>query len=80
MTPDWTKPLAKPLLLKAGGVLVTLRDAGEFANDRWGRVRQSAAIQHTVELLMAAAETGDAADIAAATAQMEHTLVSRREM
>ncbi|QRG10083.1 hypothetical protein EZH22_30615 (plasmid) [Xanthobacter dioxanivorans] len=81
MEPDWKRPLARVLRLKGGEELRTLRDAGEFAQRRWGQVRQSAAIQHTVELLMMrAAETGDAGDIAEATAQLEHTLVSRREI
>ncbi|MFG1250005.1 hypothetical protein [Xanthobacter flavus] len=80
MNPDWKRPLARVLRLKGGEELRTLRDAGEFVERRWGQVRQSAAIQHTVELLMRAAKTGDAGDIAEATAQLEHTLVSRREV
>jgi hypothetical protein len=78
MAADWSRPLARPLGLKSGEELVTLRDAGELFDRSFGNVRRDAAIEHAIELLMAAAKTGRKADVAAATDQVALALKLRR--
>lgn len=60
--------------------LRTLRDAGLFLSDgpHFQGVRHNPALEHACRLLIQAAESGNAADIIAATDQLERLLRSRR--
>ena len=65
-----------PPIAAEGRSLATLRDAAEYLSARLGSVR-SAAVEGAAEDLMAAAESGHAADVAAARAQMVRALEGR---
>jgi hypothetical protein len=67
----WSAPLARELLLRDGRVLRTLRDARElFASGAFSGITHSPPLEHAIELLIRAAETGDEDDIAVATNQI----------
>lgn len=71
----WSTALARPIALRSGRTLRTLRDAGEcLAGDRFRGVTASAPLAHAAELLMIAARSGDPEDVAAATDQVEIVL------
>lgn len=80
MTLNWDMPLPQTLRLKRGGELRTLGDAGRFALDRYGSVIKSEGVEHMLDLLLRAAETGREGDVAAATDQLKHTLMASREI
>ena len=66
---NWDKKLPRPIALKDGRKLTTLKDAGELIGSFQG-VLKDAALEHAIELLMTAAETGKKADVAAAAHQL----------
>jgi hypothetical protein len=79
----WGKKLARPLALKDGTVIKTLNGARAVILKRFEGVIHSEALAHAGQLLLKAAETGDKADIEAATVQLERVLrashaISRR--
>jgi len=77
----WSARLSRPLTLKSGQTLCTLRDAGEcLSGDRFRGVTASAPLAHAAELLMIAARSGDPEDVAAATDQVEIVLQAWRVM
>jgi hypothetical protein len=55
----WSKPLAYELTLKDGRTLRTLHDARDlFASGVFDGVTQSPPLEHALDLLLKAAETG----------------------
>jgi hypothetical protein len=65
-------------VLSPGGVrLVTLREAGAYLSEHFATVTQSAVLERAIELLMAAAETGELADRKTATDQVARALHGR---
>ena len=75
----WSTRLSRPIALRSGRTLRTLRDAGDLlTGDAFRTVTASAPLAHAAELLMQAAESGDRADIAEATDQIEIVLRARR--
>ena len=77
---SWDKKLSRPLVLKDGERLETLSDARDLILERFISVTHSVALVHAGELLLEAAETGERADIAAATDQIELVLMQKRLM
>jgi hypothetical protein len=67
----WSQPLAKPIKLRDGTELATLRATGEFLLASFQGVRVNAVLERAGELVLTAATTGKPSDIAAATAQTE---------
>lgn len=66
----WSAPLSTPLTLSDGRVLRTLHDVRDvFASDAFRGVTHWPALEHALDLLLRAAETGGEADIQAATDQ-----------
>jgi hypothetical protein len=56
----WSDPLSKPITLKDGRVLVTLRDAGKLFAGFSESVQSHKWVEYAVELLLLAAENSDA--------------------
>ena len=75
---NWDAALSRVLTLKGGERLVTLRDAGRCLSDRFGSVNRDAALEHAIELLMAAAATGELERRKTATDQVARVLRARR--
>ena len=67
-------------MLKNGERLETLSDVRDLILERFISVTQSVALVHAGELLLEAAKTGELADIAAATDQIELILTQKRLM
>jgi hypothetical protein len=68
-------------MLADGAKLVTLPDAANVLLDVFGSVNaRSGALDHTIELMLAAAESDGKRTIAAATAQIEILLRARRPL
>jgi hypothetical protein len=66
----WDKPLTYEVCLRDGRVLRTLRDLREvFASNRFAGITRWRALEHALDLLLRAAETGAESDIEAATGQ-----------
>ena len=80
MTLNWDMPLPQTLRLRRGGELRTLGDAGRFALDRYGSIIKSEGVEHMLNLLLRAAETGRQSDVAAAADQLKQTLAASREI
>ena len=76
----WDKKLSRPLMLKNGERLEALSDVRDLILERFISVTQSMALVHAGELLLEAAKTGEPADIAIATDQIELVLMQRRLM
>ena len=76
-TASWDAPLSRAL---RGGnkPLHTLRDAGRYLTDNYANMTRSQALEHAIELLMKAAESGDRRDIKAATEQVARFLQGQR--
>jgi hypothetical protein len=70
----------RTLILKGGTRLETLSDVRSQFPDRFASVTHSEALDYAGDLLLKAAETGDSADIAAATDQIELMLMQKRLM
>jgi hypothetical protein len=67
----WSKPLAHELTLKDGRTLRTLHDARDvFASGVFAGVKHSPPLEHAIDLLIDAAESGKPDDIKAATDQV----------
>jgi hypothetical protein len=67
----WNKPLARHLPLKDGRTLHTLHDARDvFASGVFAGVTHDPPLEHAIELLIRAAETGEDNDVEAATDQV----------
>jgi hypothetical protein len=72
---SWDQRLARPINLKGSGKkLLTLRDAGDFLRANFQTVRRNAMLDGALEDLIAAAESGQAADRRRATDQLETLL------
>lgn len=71
----WDQPFDQPIAAE-GRELATLRDAALYLTERLAGL-QSAALEGAAEDLMAAAESGDAGDVAAARAQTMRALHAR---
>jgi hypothetical protein len=70
-TMAWNKPLAYELPLKDGRILRTLHDARYvFASGVFDGVTHSPPLEHALDLLLKAAETGTPDDVKAATDQI----------
>jgi hypothetical protein len=76
----WDQDLSRPLLLKDGKRLETLRDVRRLFLERFATVTHNAVIAYAEELLLKAATTGKHTDIAAATDQVESVLMRERLM
>jgi hypothetical protein len=74
----WDIRLSRPLMLKSGRRLVTLRDVRSLFIMRYSGVTHSAALTYAGELLLKAAATGRWPDIVAATDQIEVALMRER--
>ena len=74
---DWSRQLARVLVLDNETKLVTLRDAANVLTERFGTVTSWRVIE-LIEPLMQAAASGAPADITAATDAMERVLHARR--
>jgi hypothetical protein len=74
----WNDKLSRPLALKDGKRLLTLKDARSVLLDYFANVIHSEPLAYAGGLLIKAAETGDRADIEAATDQIERALASYR--
>jgi hypothetical protein len=70
----WSDPLTSPIALRDGRELVTLRDAAEFFVGFGAGQQAHDWNSYAVELLMKAAETGDAGAIVSATDQVQRAL------
>jgi hypothetical protein len=71
----WGKPLAYNLPLKDGRTLRTLHDCRDvFASGVFAGVTQSPPLEHALDLLIRAAETGEDNDVKAATDQIATVL------
>jgi hypothetical protein len=77
---SWRMKLTKPLTLSDGTILKTLNDARKCFLDRFAGVTHNDALAYAGALLLTAAETGEPADIEAATRQIERTLSAMRLM
>jgi len=75
---SWDAKLSRPLTLKGGKRLKTLSDVRGLFLDRFANITHSPTIAHAGELLLVAAQTGEPADIEAATDQVERALMSQR--
>ena len=73
---NWDRKLPRPIVLKDGRKLVTLKDAGELIGSSQG-VLKDAALEHAIELLMQAAQTGKSAHVAATAHQLRIVLNMR---
>lgn len=71
---SWSLPLAEPVTLKNSRVLLTLDDAAQLLLRLSDKIQARAWNQHAADLLMTAAESGDAGDIEEATRQVERAL------
>ena len=67
-------------MLKTGERIETLSDVRDLILERFISVTESVALVHAGELLLEAAKTGEPADIAIATDQIELVLMQRRLM
>jgi hypothetical protein len=77
----WGLPLSRPVeVTDRAQPLATLRDAGDYIAASFGAVTHDQALVATVELLMAAAETGASAKVDAATDQLETFLAAQRRI
>jgi len=75
----WRMPLPKPMTLASGRVLETLGDLGSLlTSDTFADVHRSPALEHALELLLKASESGDPADIQAAADQAVIVLDQRK--
>ena len=71
----WAKPLAYELPLKDGRTLRTLHDVRDvFASGVFAGVTHSPPLEHAIDLLIRAAETGEDHDVRAATDQVATVL------
>jgi len=62
----WDAPLTR-VLTPSGQRLQTLRQAGAYLSSRFGNTIKNAALEHAIQLLMHAAETGKLEDRKRAT-------------
>lgn len=62
MAVDWTRPLTRVLTVKSGERLRTLHDAAELVTRRFQPATRNAPLEHTIRLLLRAAETGTGKD------------------
>jgi hypothetical protein len=77
--PDWSRRLARAITLKDRRQLKSLHDARTVLLDVFGSVNaRSGVIDHAIQLLLAAADSGKRADVAAATDAIERLLLGRR--
>jgi hypothetical protein len=74
---DWSRKLARVLVLDNDTKLVTLRDASNALTERFGTVTSWRVIE-LIEQLMQAAASGAPADITVATDAIERVLRDRR--
>ena len=74
---SWDSPLTRTLVLDDGRTLATLREAAECLIASFGGVTHWPALEEASKLLQTAAESGDDADIAAATNQVAIVLLQR---
>ncbi len=70
----WSAPLASPIALKDGRVLVTLRDAAGLFMGMSEAVQAHPWVNYAAELLLEAAEDGSPRVIEAATRQVHRAL------
>ncbi len=76
--PQWDAKLTPALALKDGRRLVTLGEAGRVITESLTGVTKSAALEHAIKLLMAAAENPTRANRASAIAQVDIVLRAHR--
>ena len=77
MAHHWRTQLTAPIVLNGGTTLRTLLEAGEFMEAHC-QALNGQALDHTLTLLMTAAETGTANDRLAATVQLRSFLMFNR--
>jgi hypothetical protein len=76
---NYRRKLARPLILRDGNTLITLRDAANILLYAFGSTdTRSGTLDHASRQLLAAAESGKGADIAAATDEIETLLRGRQ--
>jgi hypothetical protein len=73
----WDARLSR-VLSPPGQRLVTLRDAANYIAGRFANVTRNAALEHAIELLMEAAESGALEDRKRATDQLARFLAGER--
>jgi hypothetical protein len=76
---SWEKKLPRPIVLTDGRKLATLQDAGNLVLTFKGMIKD-APLEHAIELLIAAAESGKRKDVAAAAHQVTIVLRMRQMM
>ena len=76
--PDYTRKLSRVLVLDDGTRIVTLLDAARIVRERFVVATAWPLLELSIEQLMTAAATGDAADIAEATDTLERLFRARR--
>ena len=76
--PDYTRKLSRVLVLDDGTRIVTLLDAARIVRERFVVATAWPLLELSIEQLMTAAATGDAADVLAATDSLERVLRARR--
>ena len=76
--PDYTRKLSRVLVLDDGTRIVTLLDAARIVRERFVVATAWPLLELSIEQLMTAAATGDAADVETATDTFERLLRARR--
>ena len=76
--PDYTRKLSRVLVLDDGTRIVTLFDAARIVRERFVVATAWPLLELSIEQLMTAAATGDAADVETATDTFERLLRARR--
>ena len=75
--PDYTRKLSRVLVLDDGTRIVTLLDAARIVRERFVVATAWPLLELSIEQLMTAAATGDAADVETATDTFERLLRAR---
>ena len=76
--PDYTRKLSRVLVLDDGTRIATLLDAARIVRERFVVATAWPLLELSIEQLMTAAATGDAADVETATDTFERLLRARR--
>lgn len=74
---SWSDKFSSPVELSDGTKLKTLKQAGEYLSETYGNVVASPALVGAVEDLIAAAESGEVADLEQAERQLRSFLAAR---
>ena len=75
--PLWSRKLSRTLTLDDDTRVLTLQDAADAIQRDFAGTTKSGSLEATIKALMLAAQSGNRADITAATDQIERTLSVR---